>query len=317
MARPMLKNLTLALTYKCNSRCKICDIWKVNKKDLLSFGKIKEILSSEAVKTVRNVFLTGGEPFMRNDLIDIVNLIKQTLPESFMLISTNGLCRDEIMEFLRNCEHDATLSFSVDGIRNHDLQRGVVGAFERTMETVKLVREEFHENDIVFKFTITPLNYDEILDVYNLSKKYNARFHVKPVENLSSYTRPEKNFNTKFSAGQILEIERQISIIRWDFLRQKNLHDAAFIENIPGFLRDRKSVGVECDAAENSITVMQDGDVYSCILLPKIGNVLKGPIDEIWKSEKSGKVRKTVRARMCPMCLSYHGSFSSYQKSVS
>jgi len=309
----MLKNLTLALTYKCNSRCKICDIWKVNKKDLLSFGKIKEILSSEAVKTVRNVFLTGGEPFMRNDLIDIVNLIKQTLPESFMLISTNGLCRDEIMEFLRNCEHDATLSFSVDGIRNHDLQRGVVGAFKRTTETIRLVREQFPVQDIVFKFTITPLNYDEILDVYNLSKKYNARFHVKPVENLRNYLNLKTDLKyTKFSAGQILEIERQISIIRWDFLRQKNLHDAAFIENIPGFLRDRKSVGVECDAAENSITVMQDGDVYSCILLPKIGNVLKGPIDEIWKSEKSGKVRRIVRGGKCPRCMLFCGSYGSF-----
>ena len=67
-----------AVTYKCNSKCSTCSIWKrylekgsLAKKEL-SIGEIQNFLDSPILKKLKAVNLTGGEPFLRNDLVELI-----------------------------------------------------------------------------------------------------------------------------------------------------------------------------------------------------------------------------------------------------
>jgi len=85
MKKSSIKSIVLAVTYKCNLRCKMCNIWQnqeVENLDLSYFSNIKNI---------KYINISGGEPFLRSDLIELVKIIKKNNPKSNIIISSNGL----------------------------------------------------------------------------------------------------------------------------------------------------------------------------------------------------------------------------------
>ena len=101
----MPMNITLSVTDRCNSRCKTCNVWKVYRKNP---KKAKEELTLEEYERIfrnfKNLFwvtITGGEPFLRNDLrYIIVSLYDATKPK-FLTIATNALLTKKIVDDVR------------------------------------------------------------------------------------------------------------------------------------------------------------------------------------------------------------------------
>ena len=86
----------LAVTYKCNSRCTMCDIWKLKENSNLELDYYKKL-----PKTLRDINVSGGEPFLRQDLVQLIKILRKTYPKAKMVISSNGFLTDLIKEKMR------------------------------------------------------------------------------------------------------------------------------------------------------------------------------------------------------------------------
>ncbi|KKQ78664.1 MAG: Radical SAM domain protein [Parcubacteria group bacterium GW2011_GWC2_38_7] len=102
------EELHVELTHLCNSKCITCDIWDIHKrtgksvKDEISLDDIKKLLSgSNALKGIKTVVLSGGEPFLRPDFVDICFAIKDTLPQASLGILTNGINTEVIVSKMK------------------------------------------------------------------------------------------------------------------------------------------------------------------------------------------------------------------------
>ncbi len=132
-------SLTLSLTNHCNHRCKTCSVYD-NLQDDLSLDEYEKIFRSIG-RGVYYLTVSGGEPFLRADLVDICRLAKRYLDPKVILIPTNGILHErvpdrvrEILEIFR--DRQVVINLSLDGIgAQHDFIRGKVGAFERALLT--------------------------------------------------------------------------------------------------------------------------------------------------------------------------------------
>ena len=90
--------LTFFVTWACNHRCVFCDVWKKTPKDELTIDEIDTFFAS--LKSLDVLRLSGGEPFIRKDLHEIINLGDSHLNPSIIHITTNGINTGRIVSTL-------------------------------------------------------------------------------------------------------------------------------------------------------------------------------------------------------------------------
>ena len=82
----------IAVTYRCDSRCNMCNIWKLEPGPELAPEEYRRL-----PRTLRDVNITGGEPFLRDDIVDLVRVIDEHCNHPRIVISTNGFQRRRIV----------------------------------------------------------------------------------------------------------------------------------------------------------------------------------------------------------------------------
>ena len=117
--------LTLFVTSKCNLRCLHCFNWKsLNKKDDLALEEIKKL--SLQLEDLDSLLISGGEPFLRDDLPKIVEFFYKNNKLNTLTIPTNGFLTEkihsQIQKILKIAEGKTVwLNFSLDGTEKmHD-----------------------------------------------------------------------------------------------------------------------------------------------------------------------------------------------------
>ena len=301
--------LNLAVTYQCNSRCLMCNIWQIYKKTPemmkkeLSLSDYREIFTSnkEYLKDLIHVGITGGEPFLRNDLSEIISIIHEECPKSAVDITTNGLMpkkiEADIKEILSKCPGlKLNINISMDGLeKTHNTIRGNNTFYELLMLTAQKLLNIKKNNDIDVKvsFTILPQNYRELYDVYKISQKLGFKFSCRPVHTSTTFYNNERLIES-FSPSMIKTIEDQLKKIpNKDF----------FLELIPTYLRD-KCFMVPCYSGFYSIYVNPYGNVYPCLFIDKkMGNVKDSNFfKNVWNSKEFNDVRNDIKNKRCPNC---------------
>ncbi len=133
--RPRL--VTYDLTYKCNCKCKVCDVWKMPYRvdEELNIEDIEKIFKDRLFNNLDMLRITGGEPFLRSDIKDVVKKIFDSIKVKILHITTNGSLTEEILDFVRfivkHCIN-LNLQVSIDGSSSvHDDLRGYSGLFNK------------------------------------------------------------------------------------------------------------------------------------------------------------------------------------------
>ena len=163
-----LESVFLFVTGRCNAKCKMCfyaeDMDKKEKD--LTFEEIKTI--SETAGQFNRLWVSGGEPTLREELPEIIEMFYKNNEIKDVNIPTNGLKPDRIVAWVkqirRNCpELNINLSLSLDGFGDtHDIQRGVPGNFYKAMGTLKLIEKNFADDGRVLKNLATVITkYNE------------------------------------------------------------------------------------------------------------------------------------------------------------
>ena len=116
-------NGTVIVTYRCNARCSMCNRYKAP-------SKPEEEISIETIKKLPKMYftnITGGEPFIRTDLKDIVRELYKKSDR--IVISTNGFFTDRIVDLCKSVSVFLSRAWSRPIMRfvvfKTDMQRGM------------------------------------------------------------------------------------------------------------------------------------------------------------------------------------------------
>jgi MoaA/NifB/PqqE/SkfB family radical SAM enzyme len=145
-----LEAISLEITHRCICQCSMCNIWKIPPQVAdLDLAAWLELLSSPELRHLRELDLTGGEPFLRNDLGTLLQGICDLQPTNYpglrtVAITTNGILTDRVLERtreiigpLRDRGIDLVLACGMDAVGElHDRIRNFPGAWERLQKTL-------------------------------------------------------------------------------------------------------------------------------------------------------------------------------------
>ncbi len=289
--RTLPTDAAVAVTYRCNGRCVMCNIWKSPPTEQVppaTFGKLPASL-----KTIN---LTGGEPFLRDDLPEIVYHVKSACPASKIIISTNGLQPKRISLLTREIlkyDQKVGVGVSIDGIgQMHDAMRGVKGAFDKAMETLDLVKTEGVRN-LRLAYTATARNLSHLERVFRLSRETQVEFTIAVAQNSEHYFQTEANTGID-DFGKLKDQFDYLISMELAGWRPKRWARAYFARGLYVFAANKKRP-LECGAGSDFFFLDPRGDVYGCNVLPNVmGNLARDDFATLWDSERADDVRERV-----------------------
>lgn len=289
-----LEGVFLFITSQCNSNCRTCFYHdKLNSDDDLTFEQIETI--SKTSPKFDKLWLSGGEPFLRKDLVEIIKLFYDNNNVRVINLPTNGLLRNKIesltARLLSVCPKlSVHLNFSLDGLgKTHDANRGVPGGFTKTISAMEAMRNTYRDHPrllINAVSVITPDNYNELYDlgVYLLKKDLVAT-HVFEVVRGD----PKDPETKRITPAQLAELrkrvyplfEKQADNLFKDFKGAKKAFAKMYFLGFLGFvngIQDDNFVtpthwGMSCTAGKTTIVIDHDGSFRSCEIRPPIGNL--------------------------------------------
>lgn len=305
--------ITFSVTSRCNSRCKTCNIWKKDSVEELSSGEIGRIFRNTGAKWIN---LTGGEVFMRNDILDIAETVRRDNPSLFN-ITTNGFMTDRIVSAVKGIMGMGFPKFlvviSIDGPeRVHDEIRGIKGAWRRAIETYKRLKRLSMESDldVFIGYTISEYNLGYLMETYNdikalLPDTRREDFHFNMFHISPHYYSNDNNGNDILNHSN--ELIDEIGVA--NKMRPSGFSPITFGErSYMKYLRNRATgerVPLRCASLHSSCFIDHTGNVYPCIHFDrKIGNLRESDYDlkVIWNSGKAMTTRNKIRRNKCPGC---------------
>jgi MoaA/NifB/PqqE/SkfB family radical SAM enzyme len=145
----------------------MCNIWKGDTPDRLLPEHMRKLPPE-----LRTINISGGEPFLRDDLVEFVREVRGRCPAAAITISTNAFLPDRIAEKmpeLRRIDPDIRLAVSLDGLgATHDRIRGVAGAYDRAIELIARLAADGYRG-LRLSMTLSGENLDQLTDVAGLA----------------------------------------------------------------------------------------------------------------------------------------------------
>ncbi len=287
-------DVSIITTYRCQMRCKMCNVWKYPtdpKKEI----QAKEL---EILPQLKFVNITGGEPFQREDLEDIISVSFEKA--SRVVISTSGYHTEKIINLAKKFPKIG-IRISIEGLsQKNDELRGRNGGFDKGLRTL-LTLKEMGVKDIGFGCTVSNNNSQDMLSLYQLSKALKMEFATAAFHN-SFYFHKTDNVITNTE-----EVCSNFEILINQLLKENNPKSwfrAFFNLGLINYIRGGKRM-LPCEAGSANFFIEAYGDVYPCngledgIWKKSMGNIRDfTTFEELWNSEQAVKVRELVKT--CP-----------------
>jgi Fe-coproporphyrin III synthase len=171
-----LNTVVFFVTSLCNEKCRHCFYWEeLNRRGDLKYEQIEKM--STTMPPITDLWISGGEPFMRKDLPDIFELFYRNNHIEWVNLPTNGLFKDRahlwLDRVLTNCPNlRIDLNVSLDGFEEtHEKIRGVPGCYQRTIEMVRslppLVERHRQQLRVNMNTCLNGDNADELIPFMN------------------------------------------------------------------------------------------------------------------------------------------------------
>jgi MoaA/NifB/PqqE/SkfB family radical SAM enzyme len=324
------KSLLVYVTYRCNARCVMCGIWQDHEfsdaKTELSLDDLERTLSDPLFCEIEYVNINGGEPTLRRDLVDIVQLLMEKLPHlKHLSMNSNGLLpgrlASSVEQILTICRHRDiyfSLVISCHGIEGLlDKMLGVPGAFDRLERTLKALRElDGHNNRFLsLNCVITNIN---VSNLYELLEWCNQQgIHI----NFIMGEVRDRFFNQGMAAQTAVSGERKKEAI--DFLRRlaqdKSLTNPVALRyhRLANMLEHGDKRRMACHYAMGGIIIGSHGDLYYCKHSRAIGNCREGSAYEIYYDEGNLDYRQSRLVReKCLYCVPNTFNRLEFQKDL-
>jgi radical SAM protein with 4Fe4S-binding SPASM domain len=334
-------SVDIELTFRCNLKCKICpqELYKqqqntVEKSENLpkkseetTLEEIKSIIDDVARMGVKLVTLTGGEPFLRTDILEIISYIKTNGLQCNIL--TNGMLIKPPQAAALVRAGVNTITFSIDGPQTvHDLIRGVNSSYDKVCQSIESIQAQKKAQNSSFpalgiNCTISALNQDKFSQLIDTARTYNITtvnyaflfFTQQEAINKTQQLIPLKQAKPE---NQVLpEYLKQIDPQALQAEIDKS-HIKAAKANICAnfspplrlnevkkyFFDDDYAFCNKCFLPWFSSRINPYGDVYPCSIDFKIGNIRQHLFSQLWNNDKYIYFRNILKDKgLFPKCL--------------
>jgi len=279
-------DIAIILTYRCNSKCSMCNVWK--NPSLPS----EEISLETMIKIpggLETINLTGGEPTLREDLMEIVDLL---YPKTDKLeISSNGLLPHKLEPIIQKYP-DIKIRFSLEGFEaTNNLIRGEKNGFDK--KTKGLLRlKELGGTDLGFATVIQDDNAEDLVRLFQFSEKNGFELSTSTLHNGFQF---HKNDNFPYDR---LKIAHHIENLITEQLRTNNIKN--WFRAYLGLGLIAKVLGNErllpCRTGYSSAFIDPWGKVYACNVRPDLymGDLNIQTLDEIMTGAVADEARRQV-----------------------
>jgi MoaA/NifB/PqqE/SkfB family radical SAM enzyme len=308
-------------TYRCNLKCKICKIWKKDAADELGCGEIEKFFRHS--NRFSWVGLTGGEPFLRDDICRIAEIVMSLCKELCVLhFATNGTLTEKIIDVAedlikhKNFKTKILFSISIDGKKDlHDLIRGIPGSWEKSIRTFielkKMPRIEprinitlsnhnmdaFEETFLSVKNVFPSLRFDDIgVNIFQKSSFYYSNQDLPDLE-----------------LGYLVNNIDKILLIDKEAFSYNNFIRRLYLRSYKYFLSHKMPL-FNCQALAFNCVIDPAGDVYPCAVFNmRLSNIkdFRYDLGAFWRSEVIKRLRKKCFYNDCPSCWSPCEAYSS------
>jgi len=299
---------------------------RVASRDLTS-EEMKTILERDydMLRKVDFFEFTGGEPFMRDDLVEMVKTVHTFLPKCGFWFPTNGTLpfkiEKDILKIIK-IHGNVGASVSIDGNEKiHDKIRGVKGSFRKSVLTLKKlikIREKYPWFNVMVSFTLLPSNIEELPFIYKLSRHFNVKATLRPLQFSPIYYKNVDNEDAEILGKYHFNKERLKKLVHFfDLLIQETFTSyklAAFPHlyyfcNVLKYTLGDNQRRWSCFAGTSAFYLKPNGDVYACTLLDKrMGNLKEKSLREIWSSKKAWRIRDEIAKLRC-RCWNEHDAY--------
>jgi MoaA/NifB/PqqE/SkfB family radical SAM enzyme len=265
----------------------MCDIWR---KDAETERELTPSDYRWLPRSLRSINVSGGEPFLRDDLVEIVAVMREACPDARIVISTNGSMPFRIEEMISRMDGVA-VRISVDAAGPlHDEIRGVPGAYAKAIETARRLKAA-GVADLGLAATSTEGNPGQLEAVRDVASDLGLEFaasaaHSSPIFfGAHDAERPQSD-----------EAVGEIGRVMDDLLASKRPRDwakAYYMRGLADYVRGRPR-RLACRAGTDFFFLDPRGDVYPCnISGTRMGNVKDGSFEEIQRQTRT-EVREAV-----------------------
>ncbi len=306
----MPMNYTVSLLYECNSKCSTCNIWK---------KKTDKLTAAEYGKMFKNIghspywiTFSGGEPFLRADLAEVVKTIYDASYPKIINIPTNGILTNKIVKDVEKIcnacpKSQVIINVSLDGIdTEHDNIRNVPGNYKKSVTTFKKLKSlELKNLAVGIHTVISQFNVD------NFTYIASNLMALEPDSYITEIAEERVELDT-------IGMEITPSILAYksaiDFLihRIKNgkfkgvnkitmAFRIEYYNLVKRILRDKKQI-IPCYSGLASAQISPAGDLWSCCIKAKThGNLKKNGFDfrKLWFSPDMNKERLSIKNKQC------------------
>ena len=310
--------LTVFLTSRCNAQCPFCFYLSSGrrsaKQEELTLAEYKK-LSASLGKLLWLAF-SGGEIFLRNDLVEITRLFYRQNKPAIILLPTNGLLPEKIYRnteaILKSCPNSiVTVKLSMDGPEEiHDQLRGVKGAYNKMLfcyQTLAPLLEKYSNFELGINTVFCATNQDQMTETIQLVGSLDKiRTHtislirgqvgddgLKKVD-LDKYQEACKLLESNLRKGRATRYGFRGGGLKaaQDIIQRRLIHETS--------LQNRQLV--PCQAGRLTAVITEKGDVYPCeSFVDKLGNVRQEDynIRQILNNERGQAAKAAISSRKC------------------
>ena len=295
----MIKNTTVLVTNRCNSRCTMCNIWRsgITERET-TVQDFRKLFSKAEFRELEDLNISGGEPLIRKDIIEVIDAIIENMPKLHMFfLSTNGTnpkkARDVFKKFSKKIK-DVYLCVSIEGDREiNKIVRGI-DSYDSALETIKLCREAVSDIHSIISMTLTPQNCNKksLMHIKRIAEETGSTYSFRTAwKNDTYYQNIEKNLE--------LSLTQKREAI--DFMERYCMDDPFMRIQIHYFKTNKVPLmgdihsGIKCHAGDIFVLVRPDGTIYPCINSSrKIGDIERGVFVK--------KIKDLGKYEQCPCC---------------
>lgn len=299
---------SIIVTYRCPMRCKMCNIW--NNPTKVSEEFKPELL--EKLPNVNSINITGGEPFVREDIEEIVKILRKKTKR--IVFSTSGFFSDRILALAKKYP-DLGFRISIEGLScKNDELRGRQGGFDKGLRTLLELRR-MGVKDIGFGITVSNNNSDDMLNLYELNRNLKMQFATASFHNSFYF---HKYDNKVTNVDEVCANFDELIQRLMNENSPKSWFRAFFNLGLINYIKGGRRM-LPCEAGSENFFVDPYGNVLPCNGMEEscwfdtMGNLHDvNDFMEIWNSEQAKKVRDKVAN--CPKSCWMIGSASPVMK---
>lgn len=303
-------HVNFPITDNCNSKCRMCNVWKNKSENELSPNEINEIFSNRLFTKVRHLGISGGEPTLRKDLLECVLSILNALPKLESLsITSHGFHPTKWDKLLPKIYYQCNsrnislkINISVDGIGElHEEVRRIKGGWSKVLQTIDIVKE--NKVPLQLQCTVSKHNVFGVNEVIHFAKSNKIELIFRKATSIN------RLYNKKITSEFFTSTQDNSFFA--DFIKSdevlsytSNAGRRLFYNDLAKRLTSGTKRDSPCHFQYNGVLISSHGKMFHCSVdEDPIGDCRVNDPYKIYFGKKSKKQLNNLLNNVCSDCL--------------